>query len=65
MAKQGFVEEAFNCALQGWQCPVCKRVYSPFTHMCYYCGGVDSQTTTTTTGTSDGLGDFNKLKIKY
>lgn len=23
---------------QGWQCPVCKRVYSPTTPMCYYCG---------------------------
>ena len=24
---------------QGWQCPICKRVYSPMTPMCYYCGG--------------------------
>lgn len=24
---------------QGWQCPVCKRVYSPDTSMCAYCGG--------------------------
>lgn len=24
---------------QGWQCPVCKRVYSPSTPMCYCCGG--------------------------
>ena len=23
---------------QGWQCPICKRVYSPTTLMCYYCG---------------------------
>lgn len=23
---------------QGWQCPVCKRVYSPTTSMCCYCG---------------------------
>lgn len=23
---------------QGWQCPICKRVYSPTTPMCYYCG---------------------------
>lgn len=23
-------------AMQG--CPICKRVYSPFTHMCLYCG---------------------------
>ena len=25
-------------AQQGWQCPICKRVYSPTTQMCYYCG---------------------------
>ena len=25
-------------AQQGWQCPICKRVYSPTTPMCYYCG---------------------------
>lgn len=25
-------------APQGWQCPICKRVYSPTTPMCYYCG---------------------------
>lgn len=24
---------------QGWQCPVCKRVYSPMTYMCFYCCG--------------------------
>ena len=23
---------------QGWQCPICKRVYSPDTHKCFYCG---------------------------
>lgn len=28
-----------NLVQQGWQCPICKRVYSPFTMMCYYCGG--------------------------
>ena len=27
-----------NFAPQGWQCPICKRVYSPTTPMCYYCG---------------------------
>lgn len=35
-------EETFNTsafgAPQGWQCPICKRVYSPLTPMCYYCG---------------------------
>lgn len=28
-----------NFAQQGWQCPICKRVYSPSTMMCCYCGG--------------------------
>ena len=37
-------------AQQGWQCPICKRVYSPFTPMCWYCGN-DKQTTVTSTGT--------------
>lgn len=32
---------------QGWQCPICKRVYSPTTPMCYYCG--DSNTILRTT----------------
>lgn len=26
-------------APQGWQCPICKRVYSPTTPLCFYCGG--------------------------
>ena len=36
---------------QGWQCPICKRVYSPFTIMCYYCGADTVTTTNTGTGT--------------
>lgn len=31
---------------QGWQCPICKRVYSPFAVMCYYCGGENKTSTT-------------------
>ena len=23
---------------RGWQCPLCGRVYSPTTMMCFYCG---------------------------
>ena len=40
---------------QGWECPKCKRVYSPTTNMCQFC---PTQTTTSTsisfgsTGTS-------------
>lgn len=24
--------------MYGWRCPVCGRVYSPYTSMCSYCG---------------------------
>lgn len=27
-----------NIVPQGWQCPICKRVYSPSMPMCNYCG---------------------------
>jgi len=37
----------YNFAQQGWQCPICKRVYSPTTAMCFYCGG-DTKSTTAT-----------------
>lgn len=33
---------------QGWQCPICKRVYSPMTPMCYYCGGKTETWSTST-----------------
>lgn len=36
---------------EGWRCPICKRVYSPYTPMCYYCG-FGEQTTVTSTGTN-------------
>lgn len=29
--------------MQGWICPKCGRVYSPFTHMCWCCGGIQEQ----------------------
>jgi len=37
----------FNFAQQGWQCPICKRVYSPFTPMCYCCGAEGTTNTST------------------
>lgn len=46
-----------SIAQQGWQCPVCHRVYSPTTPMCWYCGGKDLKeitTVTTTTTTYSG-----------
>ena len=36
----------FSYTPQGWQCPVCKRVYSPSTLMCLYCGGDKVNVTT-------------------
>jgi len=35
-------EILFNTAMQGWQCPICKRVYYPYTQMCPYCGNQSS-----------------------
>ena len=34
-------------AQQGWQCPICKRVYSPSTPCCFTCGNDDTTTTST------------------
>lgn len=47
---------------QGWQCPICKRVYSPTTMMCMYCGeegATKIYTTTSATGTIKVF-DWNK-----
>jgi hypothetical protein len=35
----------FNFAPQGWECPKCKRVYSPTTMMCLYCPPKTTSTT--------------------
>ena len=37
----------FNVAQQGWQCPICKRVYSPFTPCCFTCGAESTTKTST------------------
>ena len=42
---------------QGWQCPICKRIYSPFTMMCYYCSG---ESKTSTNVNSTGYIDWQK-----
>lgn len=46
-----------NFAPQGWQCPVCGRVYSPTTPMCYYCGNGEPYTVSSTT-VGDGMIDW-------
>ena len=43
---------------QGWQCPVCKRVYAPFVSECLYCGG--NTVTNVETGTGQPLIDWCK-----
>ena len=35
-----------QCLQQGWQCPICKRIYSPTTSMCFYCGNQETITIT-------------------
>ena len=42
--------ENYSFAPQGWQCPICKRVYSPLTPVCFYCGGESKTWTSTGTG---------------
>ena len=37
-------------AQQGWQCPICRRVYSPTTPMCYCCGNGVPYSVSSTTG---------------
>ena len=45
----------FNFIAQGWECPKCKRVYSPTTTMCIACPQyTKSVTTTNTLISSDG-----------
>lgn len=39
--------DRINFVRQGWQCPVCRRVYSPDTPMCYSCSNYETITTTT------------------
>ena len=33
---------------QGWQCPLCKRIYAPFVTECFYCPRSGEQIMTTT-----------------
>jgi len=39
---------------QGWQCPCCKRVYSPTTFLCPYCPGK----TTVSNGSGTSIPDL-------
>lgn len=46
-------------AQQGWQCPLCGRIYSPFTPCCLCCGGEVTIKTSTDTD-STGYNDWQK-----
>lgn len=45
--------EEKSLPLQGWQCPVCKNVMSPFTLYCIFCA--DSKPTTDATKVVNGI----------
>jgi hypothetical protein len=49
---------------QGWQCPICKRVYSPTTPMCLYCGG-DQKASASTNGTITADTAENSYKTHF
>jgi len=60
--------DGYNIELvqQGWQCPICKRIYSPFTMMCYYCN--NGSTTTSTKIRPDTLNqdaEADSVKFSY
>lgn len=48
---------------QGWQCPVCKRVYSPSTYVCWYCGrsGCTATTKTVTNDPEQLVKDYKRI----
>lgn len=54
-------EELFGTRI-GWICPKCRRVYSPYTAMCYYCGGENIITTTSTSTFSGSIKNFKYSK---
>ena len=51
--------ENYNYPQQGWQCPICKRVYSPSTPCCLSCGGESVTFTSNSTGTPYVVPDWN------
>lgn len=37
-----YLQHNYHRPLEGWRCPVCGRVYSPTTSMCFFCNGNDT-----------------------
>jgi len=54
------MKENNNFTQQGWECPKCGRVYSPYTSMCSYCGG---EAVTYTTNTSPYIDQLITTKV--
>ena len=51
------IDYDFNTPIpQGWQCPVCKRVYSPSYPWCNFCGNDRTETTSEYTYYKAGAG---------
>lgn len=48
---------------QGWICPKCGRVFSPFTSMCPYCKGNDNSNLITATDTDSAKLDKIDISI--
>ena len=48
---------------QGWQCPICKRVFAPFISECPYCG--DNLKCVTTATPDGGVIATGRLTRKY
>ena len=49
---------------QGWQCPICKRVFSPQTFMCYFCGKETRTETSDNTYNAEILPKVDKNYVK-
>lgn len=48
----------FEFIPQGWECPKCKRVYSPTTMMCIACPNLTQTGTTGSSTTPIGVGGY-------
>lgn len=52
-------------AQQGWQCPICGRVYSPTAMMCLYCGNEEEIVSTNYTIDYSHHESTTKTEDKY
>lgn len=52
-------------AQQGWQCPLCNRIYGPFVQECYHCNNQKSTLTTTTYPDTTTTGGSQSYTVTY